>query len=55
MSSSILSYLLLQTVFPSLTSDNSIDVKGPVNFFQIYEKYNPGGNQTFGGKEFTGN
>jgi predicted DNA-binding protein len=37
------------------TSDNSIDVKGPVNFFQIYEKYNPGGNQTFGGKEFTGN
>ena len=36
------------------TSDNSIDVKGPVNFFQIYEKYNPGGNQTFGGKSFTG-
>ena len=36
------------------TSDNSIDVKGPVNFFQIYEKYNPGGNQTFGGKSFIG-
>jgi hypothetical protein len=37
------------------TSDNSIDVKGPVNFFQVYEKYNPSGNQTFGGKSFTGN
>ena len=36
------------------TSDSSIDVKGPVNFFQLYEKYNPGGNQTFGGKSFTG-
>ena len=38
----------------SSTSGDSIDVKGPVNFFQLYEKYNPGGNQTFGGKEFTG-
>jgi hypothetical protein len=38
----------------SSTSSDSIDVKGPINFFKIYEKYNPGGNQTFGGKEFTG-
>jgi len=37
------------------TADDSIDVTGPVNFFQLYEKYNPGGNQTFGGKPFTGN
>ena len=36
------------------TADDSIDVTGPVNFFPIYEKYNPGGNQTFGGKSFTG-
>jgi hypothetical protein len=36
------------------TADDSIDVKGPVNFFQIYEKYNPGGNQTFGGKSYEG-
>ena len=36
------------------TADDSIDVKGPANFFQLYEKYNPGGNQTFGGKSFTG-
>ena len=36
------------------TADDSIDVTGPVNFFQLYEKYNPGGNQTFGGKSFTG-
>ena len=38
----------------SSTSGDSIDVKGPINFFYYYEKYNPGGNQTFGGKEFTG-
>ena len=38
----------------SSTSSDSIDVKGPINFFKIYEKYSPGGNQTFGGKEFTG-
>jgi len=36
------------------TADDSIDVTGPVNFFQLYEKYNPSGNQTFGGKSFTG-
>jgi hypothetical protein len=35
-------------------ANDSIDVKGPVNFFQIYEKYSPTGNQTFGQKSYEG-
>ena len=47
------------------TSDNSIDVKGdssaiidavgPINWFDLMNKWLPEGDQTFGGKNYTGN
>jgi hypothetical protein len=35
-------------------ANDSIDMQAPVNFFQIYEKYSPKDNQTFGGQTFIG-
>ena len=36
------------------TSGEKINATGPVNFFQLAEKWDPTGDQTFGGQAFTG-
>ena len=36
-------------------SNSTIDASGPINFFNLYNKYMPENNQTFGNKGYTGN
>ena len=36
-------------------SNSTIDASGPINFFNLYNKYMPGDDQTFGNKGYTGN
>ena len=36
------------------TSGEELDVKGPANFFNIYNKWAPEKSQSFSGKTFTG-
>ena len=36
-------------------SNSTIDASGPINFFNLYNKYMPGDDQTFGNKGYQGN
>ena len=36
-------------------SNSTIDASGPINFFNLYNKYMPEDDQTFGNKGYQGN